>query len=254
MLTRSPIVNVFVFDSQAETIQVWQELASAHGLRVNIFHNSERLTGLAGEAQILVIDQSVLPHTFLSSVATICRQNPSVLVIATGSALKIDDAVDLMKDGAARVFPKPLVRHRIMSAIPDLLQQVRQLSEMNAQYELLHARFSKLTNREKDVLNFILVGTSNKDTAQLLNVSVRTIESRRAKVYRKLDANNVAELVRKIDSLESLGKGLGVLPQHIAQSQLAPTPQLSGQPSNHVPFNPPHRVPQSVPASQYSRV
>ncbi len=96
---------------------------------------------------------------------------------------------------------------------------------MNTQYELLHTRFSKLTTREKDVLNYILIGTSNKDTAKLLSVSVRTIESRRAKVYRKLDANNVAELVRKIDRLESLGKGLGVQPPLKAKTELAPTPQ-----------------------------
>lgn len=253
MLTRSPIVNVFVFDSQLETSQIWQELASAHGFRVHVFHNSERLAGLASEAQLLVIDQSVLPHTFLSSVSTICRQHPSVQVVATGSAFKFDDVVDLMKDGVALVFAKPLARHRIVSLIPDLLQRVRQLSEINTEYECLHGRFSKLTTREKDVLNYILMGTSNKDTAQLLNVSVRTIESRRAKVYRKLDANNVAELVRKIDRLESLGKGLGVSPQLKAKPELAPTPQPAGQPSNQLPFSPPHCVPSRVPTAQYAR-
>lgn len=247
-------MNVFVFDSQLETSQMWQELASAHDFRVNFFHNSERLTGMASEAQILVIDQSVLPHTFLSSVSTICRQHPSVQVVATGSALKTDDVVDLMKEGVALVFTKPLARHRIVGLFPELLQRVQQLSEMYTEYKCLHGRFSKLTTREKDVLNYILIGTSNKDTAQLLNVSVRTIESRRAKVYRKLDANNVAELVRKIDRLESLGKGLGVSPQLKAKSDLVPTPQTAGQPSNQFPFSPPHCIPPRVPTAQYARV
>ncbi|MEO8270812.1 MAG: LuxR C-terminal-related transcriptional regulator [Aureliella sp.] len=254
MLTRSPIVNVFVFDSQIETSQIWQELASAYGFRINVFHNSEHLNSLAGEAQALVVDQSVLPHTLLSSVSTICRQHPRVQVIVTGKAINIDDAVDLMKDGAAMVFPKPLMRQRIMNSIPQLLQRVQQLSDMNTDYEYLHGRFSKLTTREKDVLNYILTGTSNKDTAQLLNVSVRTIESRRAKVYRKLDANNVAELVRKIDRLDSLSKGLGLQPQLRAKLERAPTPRLNGQPSNQVPFNSPHRVPQPIPAASYTRV
>ncbi len=219
-----------------------------------MFHNSERLAGLAGEAQVLVIDQSVLPHTFLATVATICRQHPRVQIIATGNQLKIDDAVDLMKDGAVRVFPKPLVRHRIMSSIPELLQRVQQLTDMNKEYEQLHTRFSKLTTREMDVLNYILVGTSNKAAAQLLKVSVRTIESRRAKVYRKLDANNLAELVRKIDRQESLGKELGGRPLVKAKRELAPTPQPNDQPSNRLPFSSPHRLPQPVPAAQYARV
>ncbi len=247
-------MNVLVFDSQLETSQIWQELASAQGFRVSIFHNSERLAGLAGEAQALVIDQSVLPHTFLSSVSAICSQHPCVQVIATGSSLRIDDAVDLMKGGAALVFSKPLARHRIVNSIPDMLQRAQQFSEMNTEYEHLHARFSKLTTREKDVLNYILIGTSNKDTAQLLNVSVRTIESRRAKVYRKLDANNVAELVRKIDRLESLGKELGVQLQLKATRELAPAPQPNDRPSNCVPFSPPHRLSQPAPIAHYSGV
>lgn len=235
-------MNVFVFDSQAETSQIWQELASAHGFRVNVFHNSERLVGLAAEAQILVVDQSVMPVPFMSNLTAICRQYPSVQVVATGHSLTLDDAVDLMRDGAALVIAKPLSRHRIERAIPTLLRRVQQLSEWKQEYDQLQGRFSKLTTREKDVLSYILCGTSNKETAQLLKVSVRTIESRRAKVYRKLDASHVAELVRKIDRLENLGKELGVQLPVKAKLELAP-PQSNG----HASFNPPHRLPQTLP-------
>ncbi len=205
-------MNVFVFDPHRESSQVWQELAASHSLRVDVFQNTDRLAGLAGQANILVIDQAVVLHSFPSTIASLCRQYPRVLVVATGNALGVDDAVDLMRDGASMVFSKPLRRARLAEAFPTLLRRVEAIGELNREHEILHGLFSKLTSREKDVLNYILIGTSNKDTAQLLNVSVRTIESRRAKVYRKLESSSVAELVRKIDRLETLGKDLGAQP------------------------------------------
>ncbi len=241
-------MNVLVFDSHSEASQVWQELASAHGFRVSVFHNPERLPGLASEAQILVIDQSVLPQAFLASIATICKQHPSLQVIATGASLRVDDAVDLMRDGVALVFPKPLSRSRILSALPPIFQKVDQIAKLDQEYQRLNGLFSKLTTREKDVLNYILVGTSNKDTAGLLNVSVRTIESRRAKVYRKLEANNVAELVRKIDRLESLGKQVAGQPPIPARPEhVQPRTNNNNNNNNsHLPFNAPHRQTASV--------
>lgn len=197
-------MNIIVFDSHSETSQIWQEFASAQGFRVGIFHTAERLHGLAAETQTVVIDQSVMPQSFLANITTFCRQNPGLQVIATGAALRVDDAVDLMLGGAALAISKPLSRPRILAMLPSLLQKVAQAGATKEEFQQLNALFSKLTTREKDVLNYILIGTSNKDTAALLNVSVRTIESRRAKVYRKLEANNVAELVRKIDRLEHL--------------------------------------------------
>lgn len=197
-------MNIIVFDSQVESSQIWQEFASAQGFRVGIFHTAERLQGLAAEAHAVVIDQSVMPQSFLASITTFCSQNPELQVIATGALLRVDDAVDLMLGGAAFAFSKPLSRQRILAILPCLLQKVAQAGATKVEYQQLNELFSKLTTREKDVLNYILIGTSNKDTASLLNVSVRTIESRRAKVYRKLEANNVAELVRKIDRLEHL--------------------------------------------------
>lgn len=206
-------MNIIVFDSNSETSQIWLELASAQGFRASVYHSPDRLNSLTSDTQVVVIDQSIVPEAFLPRIATFCKQNPGLQVIATGATLRIDDAVDLMLAGASFVFSKPLSRPRILAALPDLEQKAAQTAAKKLEYQQLNDLFSRLTTREKDVLSYILVGTSNKDTAALLNVSVRTIESRRAKVYRKLEANNVAELVRKIDRLESLRKIVAGQPQ-----------------------------------------
>ncbi|WP_339793247.1 response regulator transcription factor [uncultured Imperialibacter sp.] len=65
-----------------------------------------------------------------------------------------------------------------------------------------------LTKREKEILSLIYKGESNKDIAEKLDKSVRTIETHRFNIMKKLDANNLAELLRKIDGDTSLKQAL----------------------------------------------
>jgi two-component system, NarL family, response regulator DegU len=65
-----------------------------------------------------------------------------------------------------------------------------------------------LTRREKEILSLIYKGESNKEIAEKLDKSVRTIETHRFNIMKKLDANNLAELLRKIDGDSVLKKGL----------------------------------------------
>jgi two-component system, LuxR family, response regulator TtrR len=196
--------NVIVYDSQPETSNFWQELASVYGLSVRIYPVLDKLPALPEETQILVIDRSVASSGFSTVLSTVCANNPCRQVVATGAAFSIDDAVDLMRNGVAYVLIKPFNRPRMLTVISDLLERARSIACQKEAYFELCGLFATLSTREKDVLEHILIGRSNKDTASLLNVSVRTIESRRAKVYRKLEANCLAELVRKVDRLEQL--------------------------------------------------
>lgn len=57
----------------------------------------------------------------------------------------------------------------------------------------------QLTKREKEILNLIYEGIPNKDIAEKLGKSVRTIETHRFNIMKKLDVNNITELLRKVD-------------------------------------------------------
>jgi len=65
-----------------------------------------------------------------------------------------------------------------------------------------------LTKREKQILSLIYKGESNKEIAEKLDKSVRTIETHRFNIMKKLDANNLAELLRKIEGDSSLKNAL----------------------------------------------
>lgn len=59
-----------------------------------------------------------------------------------------------------------------------------------------HDRFGKLTPRERDVFEKLVAGASNKEAGRQLGISPRTIEIHRARIFDKLGAKNVTELVR----------------------------------------------------------
>ncbi len=197
-------MKVFICDPHPESCQIWQELASSQRLNSSVFHNWEPLQRVDLGPNILVIDQSIFSSSFVDCLAELYQRHVAAKVIATGARLTVVDAVELMNAGACVVYEKPLERSRILSTLPSVIEKAAEMAATHKEMERLSCLFSTLTTREKDVLKYILVGTSNKDTAKLLSVSVRTIESRRAKVYRKLEATNLADLVRKVDRLERL--------------------------------------------------
>ena len=59
-----------------------------------------------------------------------------------------------------------------------------------------HLSSNLLSKRETEVLKLIAEGKSNKEIADLLYISIRTVENHRANIQKKLDLNNTAELVR----------------------------------------------------------
>lgn len=234
-------VNVIVFDSQPETSKLWLELASSHQLSVRMFSRLDLQRGLLQNSQVLVIDQSVVPQRFASTLAAIRAENPWRQIVATGAALTVDEIVDVMQAGVASAFQKPFERSRIAAALPGIVERAGQIAAEYQEFLHFDALFDTLSLREKDVLNYILIGTSNKETAQLLHVSVRTIESRRAKVYRKLESSHIADLVRKVDRLKSLREQFCMSLPRPNEAQATSEPdELRIKSSAHRSFSTPH--------------
>lgn len=64
----------------------------------------------------------------------------------------------------------------------------------------------QLTRREKQILRMIYDGESNKDIAEKLNKSIRTVETHRFNIMKKLEVNNITELLKKVER-----EGLGIV-------------------------------------------
>jgi two-component system, LuxR family, response regulator FixJ len=105
-------------------------------------------------------------------------------------------AIEAMKRGAVDLLEKPFNNGALVKAIREALANWNNETTIGPKMEVVRARLSTLTNREKEVLTRLLKGIPNKLIAHELSVSTRTIETHRATVMSKMNATSLAELVR----------------------------------------------------------
>jgi RNA polymerase sigma factor (sigma-70 family) len=119
------------------------------------------------------------------------------VVFVTGHA-NVAMAVEAMQMGAVHFLEKPVQEQQLWDSIRKALDLDAQTRRRLARRKRAEERLSKLTPGEREVLNLILEGKMNKEIATELGLSTRTIEDRRAKLMKKMNAQCVAELVQLV--------------------------------------------------------
>lgn len=117
------------------------------------------------------------------------------VVMMTGFG-EVAVAVKAMKAGAADFLEKPLDGNQLLGVLDRLLSQSRDKAEIDARKEQAKALLDKLTDRERDVFDQLIIGKTNKSIGLDLNISPRTVEIHRAHIMTKLDASILSDLVR----------------------------------------------------------
>ena len=110
---------------------------------------------------------------------------------------QVEAAVLAMKAGASDVLTKPVDTDLLIRVVRQALRQDVHVGAMASTGRPIEVRgFSQLTPREREVLQLIAQGQSNKEAGRELGISPRTIEVHRARVMEKLGARNTADLMR----------------------------------------------------------
>jgi RNA polymerase sigma factor (sigma-70 family) len=105
-------------------------------------------------------------------------------------------AVSALKKGAADFIEKPFNEQDMLRLIESCLKQDRAAAARRAEKASLAQTLESLTQREREVLNLIVAGKLNKQIADDLSISIKTVEVHRSRVMEKMGANSVAELVQ----------------------------------------------------------
>ena len=108
----------------------------------------------------------------------------------------IDMAVRTLKQGAVDFLQKPVDDQRLLTAIGNAV--MKNLNHRRTEMELSDFRKSleQLTQREREVIRMVAQGMSNKQVAESLGISEKTVQVHRGSAYRKLDLHNAAEIAR----------------------------------------------------------
>lgn len=156
----------------------------------------ELLAGLEpGDNGVLVLDMCMKGMSGLELQAELKNRGISLPIIFITGHGNVQDSVQALKEGAADFIEKPFDNEALLKSIERALEAERSQSRQRAQRQELQVRFQRLTPREREVLTFIVSGVSNKQLAELLGVSSRTIEVHRSRIMSKMAAASLPELV-----------------------------------------------------------
>lgn len=117
------------------------------------------------------------------------------VIVMTGHA-DVPMALRAMKGGAADFVEKPFDPVALGDLVRDTLSAEASLQRERQKHAALAARFALLSGRERDVLDRIIEGKTNKVIAAELGISPRTAEAHRARIMKKLHARSLAEVVQ----------------------------------------------------------
>jgi len=190
--------NVYVVDDDEAVRDSLQWLLEGKDYRVRCFDSAETFLSRYDPREVacLLVDIRMPGISGLElQDRLIERKSPLPVVFITGHG-DVPMAVTTMKKGAMDFIPKPFKEEELLSVVERMLDQAREAFADFQHAANRDALMGKLTARESQVLERIVAGRLNKQIADDLGISIKTVEAHRANIMDKLNANTVADLLK----------------------------------------------------------
>jgi DNA-binding NarL/FixJ family response regulator len=174
--------------------------------------NGKELTALASQLNpdIILVDISMPVMNGLDALEALSSQLPGVRIIVLTMHEEREYILQALKGGAAGYLLKNIERFELERAIMTVYEGGKYFSPIIT--NILAEAVAKpepndtadVTPREKEVLELVAQGNSTKQIADLLGISIRTVESHRINMLKKMKVNNTAGLIKKAIELKIL--------------------------------------------------
>jgi FixJ family two-component response regulator len=190
--------TVYVVDDDEGVRDSLQWLLEGKDYRVRCYDSAETFLSRYDPREVacLIVDIRMGGMTGLElQDRLIERKSPLPVVFITGHG-DVPMAVSTMKKGAMDFIQKPFQEEALLNLVERMLEQARNSFHEHQNSASREALLSKLTSREAQVLERIVAGRLNKQIADDLGISIKTVEAHRANIMEKLNANTVADLLK----------------------------------------------------------
>ncbi len=189
---------IYVIDDDPAMRDSLDFLLGAAGFKVKLFEDAGSfLDARAGLGFGCVVSDVRMPGIDGMDLLRRLRADASPLpvVIMTGHG-EIPLAVEAIKLGAIDFIEKPFEDERLIEVVEMALRQAADRAKSDSVAEEIAGRVARLSERERQVMDGLIAGLSNKMIAREHNISPRTIEVYRANVMTKMQARSLSELIR----------------------------------------------------------
>lgn len=191
---------VYVVDDDAAFRDSLRWLLESAGYRAALFPSAERfLAGYRPGAGIcLLLDVRMGGLSGIELQAELARRGEEIPVIFLTGHGDVPMAVEAVKKGAWDFIEKPFANNRLLDLIGRVAAIDVPVRQERAQRQTAAARLASLTEREREVIDRVAAGRRNRQIAEELAISVKTVEAHRARAMEKLGATSIADVVRAV--------------------------------------------------------
>jgi FixJ family two-component response regulator len=194
----SPATLVYVVDDDEAMRDSLRWLLESTGYRVVAYSTAERFLGAykPGYASCVVLDVRMPGLSGLQLQQELNRRGETLPIIFITGHGDVPMAVNAVKSGAFHFLEKPFKDEQLLALIEQAATLCALPGAAATRGRCAAAKLATLTQREREVMNLVVGGLKNKQIAETLHISVKTVEAHRARAMEKMDVNSVAELVR----------------------------------------------------------
>ena len=195
---------VFVIDDNPGCRRSLQSFLEAARLPVATFASVrdflERYDG--GRPGCIVLDVRLRDESGLDLQEELRRRQVTLPIIVMTGYGDVPTSVRAFKGDAIDLRQKPVPPNKLLERIREALEIDRQARATAGQHAIVFDDIARLTPRQRQVMDQLALGSSCREIAAALKISVRTVEVHRRVVLRKMGVSSVAHLVRAVARLE----------------------------------------------------
>jgi RNA polymerase sigma factor (sigma-70 family) len=190
--------TVYVVDDDAAMRKSLRWLVESVGLKVETFSSATEFLEVAKPTMqgCLILDVRMPGMSGLDLQEQLALRHVMLPVVVITGHADVPMAVRALKGGAYDFIEKPFNDQVLLERVHRALEQGTEDRRVEERRRMVDDRISQLTPRERQVMEMVVNGMANKQVAAELGLSEKTIEVHRKHVMDKMQAGNVADLIR----------------------------------------------------------
>lgn len=203
-----PRQTVHIVDDDAAVRDSLAQLLELKGVAVRAYASGEAfLAAFAGEPGCIVVDLRMPGMSGLALQDELRRRGIALPVVVVTAYGDVPTARSALKAGAFDFIEKPIEEARLLATLESALRQEQEERGGAQELASFRARLARLTEREREVLDLVAEGSHNREIAEALAISPRTVEVYRARMMEKLQLRRLPDLVRLVFRHQSRDAG-----------------------------------------------